>query len=130
MRHKILVIDDEKIIRTILQKSLTEKYDVETKEDGSAALKWLEENLPDLVICDIQMQPMDGYGFLKEFRKGIYTRETPVIMLSGEESSKERVKCYGLDAQDFLVKPFNPEELHALIQKNLYPVHYNIDWSK
>ena len=128
MKKKILVIDDEMTIRLLLENFLSEEYDVITKADGKEALEWLEGNLPDLVICDIQMPQVDGYQFLEKVRQRGYTRHTPVIMLSGAESSKERVKCYRLGAQDFLVKPFNPEELEELIKKNLYPVHYAIKW--
>jgi CheY-like chemotaxis protein len=92
------------------------------------ALEWLEGNLPDLIICDIQMPNLDGYGFIEKVRQRGYTKHTPVIMLSGVESSKERIKCYRLGAQDFLAKPFNPEELDELIKKNLDPIHYALKW--
>ncbi|MCX6279490.1 MAG: response regulator [Bacteroidetes bacterium] len=128
MKQKILVIDDERSIRLLLVNFLSKMYDVVGKGDGEEALEWLEGNLPDLVICDIQMPKMDGYVFLEKLRQRGYTRHTPVIMLSGVESSPERVKCYTLGAQDFLVKPFNPEELSALIKKNLFPVHYALKW--
>jgi DNA-binding response OmpR family regulator len=129
MGKKILIIDDERTIRLILEKFLSKNYEVIAKGDGYEALEWLEGNYPpDLVICDIQMQPMDGYVFLEKFRQRGYTKHTPVIMLSGEESSKKRVDCYNLGAQDFLCKPFNPEELEALIKKNLKPVRYAQQW--
>ena len=92
------------------------------------ALNWLEGNLPDLIICDIQMPNLDGYKFLEILRQRGYTKHTPVIMLSGTESSKERVRCYRLGAQDFLAKPFNPEELEELIKKNLFPIHFADKW--
>jgi DNA-binding response OmpR family regulator len=128
MKKKILVIDDEMTIRLLLENFLSIDYEVITKTDGKEALDWLEGNLPDLVICDIQMPQVDGYQFVEKLRQRGYTRHTPVIMLSGAESSKERVKCYRLGAQDFLVKPFNPEELEELIKKNLYPIHFAIKW--
>lgn len=129
MKKKILVIDDERTIRLLLEKYLSaNNYEVEAKGDGQQALEWLEENLPDLVICDIQMPNMGGYEFLEKLRQRGYTKHTPVIMLAGTESSSDRVKCYTLGAQDFLVKPFNPEELSALIRKNLYPIHYALKW--
>ncbi len=128
MRHKVLVIDDEEIMRKILTSLLTEKdYEVEAVESAEKAFEWLGENLPDLVICDIQMQPMDGYSFLKKFRSGVYTENTPVIMLSGVEEKKDRVKCYRYGAQDFLSKPFNRDELYELISKNLDPIYYKHD---
>jgi DNA-binding response OmpR family regulator len=128
MRHKILVIDDELSIRLLLENFLSQDYDVTCKCDGTEALEWLEGNLPDLIICDIQMPNMDGYHYLKNVRQRGYTKRTPVIMLSGTEASKERIKCYKLGAQDYLTKPFNPEELEELIRKNLFPIHYAIKW--
>ena len=128
MRHKILVIDDELSIRLVLENFLSQDYDVICKSDGVEALEWLEMNIPDLIICDIQMPNMDGYEYLKNVRQRGYTKHTPVIMLSGTEASKERIKCYKLGAQDYLTKPFNPEELDELIKKNLFPIHYAIKW--
>ena len=128
MKHKILVIDDELSIRLLLENFLSQDYDVVTKSDGAEAMEWLEGNLPDLIICDIQMPNMDGYQYVKQVRNRGYTKHTPVIMLSGSEASKERIKCYRLGAQDYLTKPFNPEELEELIKKNLFPIHYAVKW--
>ena len=128
MRHKILVIDDELSIRLLLENFLSQDYDVICKSDGIQALEWLEGNLPDLIICDIQMPNMDGYEYLEKVRQRGYTKHTPVIMLSGTEASKERIKCYKLGAQDYLTKPFNPEELEEIIKKNLFPAHYSVKW--
>lgn len=128
MSQRILVIDDELSIRMLLENFLSGKYDVITKSNGLDALGWLEGSLPDLIICDIQMPRMDGYQFLERVRERGFTKHTPVIMLSAAESSKDRIRCYQLGSQDFLVKPFNPEELAELIRKNLHPIHYAIKW--
>ena len=117
MKNKILIVDDEKSIRLLLENFLSKTYDVESKSDGIDALEWLEGNLPDLIICDIQMPNMDGYLFLEKVRQRGFTKHTPIIMLSGVESSKERIKCYRLGAQDFLAKPFNPERLYSVLLK-------------
>jgi len=126
MKKKILVIDDEQTIRRLLESYLlNEGYEVICRSDGVEALNWLQTDLPDLIICDIQMPNLDGYAFLKKIRShGELTEKTPVVMLSGVESSQERIKCYKDKAQDFLAKPFHPKELLALIRKNLDPVHY------
>jgi CheY-like chemotaxis protein len=128
MKKTILVVDDEQNIRILLENFLSQDYDITSKNDGLEALEWLEVNLPDLIICDIQMPNMDGYQLLEKIRQRGYTKHTPVIMLSGTEASKERVKCYRLGAQDYLTKPFNPEELEELIKKNLFPIHYAVKW--
>ncbi len=128
MSDKILVIDDELSIRLLLENFLAKNYEVICKSNGLDALEWLEGNIPDLIICDIQMPLMDGYQFLTMVRNRGYTKHTPVIMLSCAENSQDRIRCYQLGSQDFLVKPFNPEELGELIKKNLNPIHYAIKW--
>jgi CheY-like chemotaxis protein len=130
MKAKILVLDDEQTIRLLLEDFLTKRnYEVVAQKDGMSALEWLETNIPDLIICDIQMPYMDGHEFLKKVRQRGYTKHTPVVMLSGsKEKSEDRIQCYREGAQDFLPKPFNPEELIELIKKNLSPIHYAIKW--
>ncbi|MCF8365357.1 MAG: response regulator [Bacteroidales bacterium] len=120
---KILAIDDEKTIQLIIKTALKGKYDVELKNDGQDAFYWLTKgkNMPDLIICDIEMPNMSGYEFLENIRNSGFFGDIPVIMLSGVEESKERIRCYDLKAQDFLTKPFNPQELLSLIEKNLNP---------
>ncbi len=137
MKNLILAIDDAKITQLLLTNVLTNMgYEVVVKENVDDALDWLEEFLPHLIICDIQManknknekESKDGYYFLTRLRQRGYTKHTPVIMLSGVEEGKERVKCYQLGAQDFLAKPFNIDELDQLIKKNLNPIHYARLW--
>ncbi len=128
MKQKILVIDDEPSIRLLLENFLSEDYTIISRSNGIEALEWMERDIPDLIICDIQMPEMDGYGLLEKVRQRGYTKHTPVIMLSSHETSKERIKCYKLGAQDYLTKPFNPEELEEMIKKNLHPIHYALRW--
>lgn len=128
MTKKILVVDDELNIGMLLENFLTQDYEVKYITNTDTALEWLETNLPDLIICDIQMPGKDGYALLTAVRQRGFTSHTPVIMLSAKAESKERIKCYKLGAQDYLTKPFNPEELEEVIKKNLYPIHYAIVW--
>jgi DNA-binding response OmpR family regulator len=128
MKKKILAVDDELSICLLLENFLSQNYDIVTINDSLEALKWLEDSIPDLIISDIHMPNMDGFEFLTKLRERGFTKHTPVIMLSGRSESKERIKCYKLGAQDYLTKPFNPEELEELVKKNLYPIHYAIEW--
>jgi DNA-binding response OmpR family regulator len=112
MRKKILVVDDERTIRMLLENYLGQTYDVTAKSDGLDALNWLNTgNIPDLIIADINMPHMDGFAFVENLRSSGYFKEIPVIMLSASESSTEKVKFLRLGANDYMVKPFNPEEL-------------------
>ena len=117
MKNTILVIDDEMSIRLLLDNYLSKKFTVVTRNDGFEGLKYLEEgNMPDVIVADIQMPNMDGYEFIDEVRARGFYKHIPMIMLSGIESSKERVKCLKSGADDYLVKPFNPEELAIRIE--------------
>jgi len=116
MKKKILVIDDERTIRVLLENFLKE-YIVTTKNDGLEGLSWLQEgNMPDLIVADIQMPNLDGYEFVKQLRASGFFKEIPLIVLSGIESTAEKVKCLKLGANDYIVKPFNPEELLIRIE--------------
>ncbi|MBL6964395.1 MAG: response regulator [Bacteroidetes bacterium] len=117
MKKKILAIDDEVTIRKLLSIFLSKYYEVETKADGLEALIWIQEgNIPDLIICDIQMPNMNGHEFVTNIRASGLYRNIPLLMLSGEEESETRIKFYRLKVQNFITKPFNPEELLVLIQ--------------
>ena len=116
MKKKILVIDDERTIRVLLENFLKE-YVVTTKKDGLEGLSWLQEgNIPDLIVADIQMPNLDGYEFVRQIRASGFFKDIPLIVLSGIESTTEKVKCLKLGANDYLVKPFNPEELAIRIE--------------
>ena len=128
MKKKILIVDDEISICLLLENFLSKDYEVYTLHDGNDALEWLEENLPDLIISDIQMTKMDGYEFLTKVRQRGFTKRTPFIMISAKSESYERIRCYKLGAQDYLTKPFNPDELEELVKKNISPIHYAIEW--
>lgn len=120
MKKTILIIDDELSIRMLLDNFLGKIYNITTSNDGLEALKLLEEgNMPDLIVADIQMPNMDGYELLQKIKESGFFRQIPIIMLSGIESSVERVKCLKLGANDYIVKPFNPEELAIRIENLL-----------
>lgn len=127
-KKKILVVDDERTICFLLENFLSEEYEVISINSGEEALVWLEEHLPHLIISDIQMSPMDGFEFLQQVRLIGYAKHVPVVMLSGKTESAEKIKCYKLGAQDYLTKPFNPEELKEVVRKNLFPIHFAQTW--
>jgi DNA-binding response OmpR family regulator len=117
MKKRILVIDDELSIRMLLENYLGKNYEVITKSDGLEAMKWLQGGqLPDIIVADIQMPNMDGIQFIAQIRASGFYRDIPLIMLSGIESSQEKIKCLKMGANDYVVKPFNPEELALRIE--------------
>jgi len=109
---KILVIDDEKNFQDlILDMLIDSNYECRGAINGVEGVTEAQKYLPDLIICDIQMPIMSGEEFVKEVKASGYFKEIPIIMLSGLESSEERIKMLKLGTNDYIVKPFNPEEL-------------------
>lgn len=120
-QHKILCIDDELPLRKMMENFLNEDFEVITKGDGKEALDWIQlGNIPDLIVCDVNMEPMDGEEFVTNIQTGELYKYIPVIMLSGDEESKTRIKFYELGVKNFLTKPFNPEELVVLVKLLLH----------
>ena len=121
MRPAILVVDDEKIVRLFLEKTLGKKYDLIVKENGSEVLEWLQQGKkPDLIISDLHMPYLDGYDLLKSIKANQDLSSIPVLMLSGMDSSEEKEKCLNLGADDYLTKPLNIVELIQRVE-NLIP---------
>ena len=116
MNKKILAVDDDQSIRMLLEHLLKENYQVESKEDGHDALLYMQEgNIPDMIISDLTMPKMNGMEFIDNVRSSNFFHDIPLIVLSAKENSKERIECLRRGADDYLVKPFNPEELKLRI---------------
>tara|TARA_B100000809_G_C15140488_1_gene533003 strand:+ start:8796 stop:9179 length:384 start_codon:yes stop_codon:yes gene_type:complete len=116
MNKKILAVDDDESIRMLLEHLLKDHYDVQSKEDGYDALLYMQEgNVPDLIISDLTMPKMNGMDFIDNVRASSFFKNIPLIVLSAKENSNERIECLRRGADDYLVKPFNPEELQLRI---------------
>jgi len=116
VRGEILVVDDQPIMLKLLEQILKDRYDVVALENGREALEWMYSgNIPDLVVADLNMPEIDGFEYIQKIRESGFFYDVPLIVLSGEESSNERIKCLKLGANDYLIKPFNPEELRLRI---------------
>ena len=113
---KILVIEDEDDIRENLQEMLTsEDFEVITAENGLIGVQLAQEDVPDLVICDIMMPDLDGYGVLKQLRHNPSTRTLPFIFLTAKAAKVDQRQGMELGADDFLSKPFTRNELLGAI---------------
>lgn len=111
MKKQILIIEDQLSTRKLLSNYLGNSYKVTEKDNAKDALKWLElGNQPDAIIADILMPEMTGIEFLSTI-KDTNKSTAPVIILSSVENSAEKIKCFNLGARDYMIKPFNPEEL-------------------
>lgn len=117
MKKQILVVDDELSIRMLFENFLSDEYDVVTKDNGYEAMTWLQEgNTADLILVDIDMPMVNGYELTENIRKQSGMEKVPVIMLSSKQKSSDRIKSFTVGADDYLQKPFNPEELMVRIQ--------------
>ena len=117
MKKNILVVEDERSMQMLLENFLSQSFSVVVMGHGKEAFDWLQSGqIPALIIADINMPEMDGYEFVKSLKTSGYFRDIPIIMLSGTDSSTERVKFLRLGARDYLVKPFNPEELMLRVE--------------
>jgi len=113
----ILVVDDEPQIRRTLRSSLAAAgYGVREAANGEAALAAIREQMPDLLIIDINMPGMSGFEVCREIRE---TSEVPIIMLSVRNSERDKVRALDAGADDYVVKPFGMQELLARIRANL-----------
>lgn len=116
---KILIIDDEETLRiTICELLSFVGHIVCEAEDGSDGLKKVKEFEPDIILCDIMMPKLDGYGFMEQHIESEYA-STPVIFLSAEIESKDKIIGGSLGVKQFLKKPFVFSELKELIEHNL-----------
>ena len=114
MRERILIIEDEERILQFLRRGLTyEGYHVEVAEDGNAGLALARETPPDLVVLDWMLPGLDGLEVCKRLRAG---GGVPILMLTAKDSIHDRVEGLDAGADDYLVKPFEFEELLARIR--------------
>jgi two-component system response regulator VicR len=117
MRHKVMVVDDERPIADILQFTLEkEGYEVTCAYDGDAAVLLAEKEKPDLILLDIMLPGKDGMEVCRMIRR---TSDVPIIMLTAKDSELDKVLGLELGADDYVTKPFSSRELLARIKANL-----------
>ena len=119
MKHKILLVDDEKDIIEFLEYNLIkEGYDVISANDGLVALNKLAEK-PDLVVLDVLMPKMNGYEVCAKIRENDLYKNIPVLFLTAKVSEMDEVHGLSIGADDYITKPISPNKLIARIKANL-----------
>ena len=117
---KALVIEDDKILSDTIKQCIEKKYNVEQAFDGYEGYIFAKENIYDIIILDLMMPEMNGYEVLSKLRKEQIL--TPVLILTAKDSLNDKVKGLQIGADDYLVKPFEREELlarlEAIIRRN------------
>ena len=116
---RVLVADDNADMRDYIGRLLTRRWKVETATDGRAALEAIRARKPDLVLTDVMMPGLDGFGLLRAIRGDPQLRHLPVVMLSARANEDARVEGLELGADDYLTKPFSARELVARVNANL-----------
>ncbi len=118
-RPRVLVVDDNADMRGYLGRLLSQHYEVETVTNGRVALARVESQPPDLVLTDVMMPEIDGFGLLCELRRRPETKTLPVILLSARAGEESRIEGLERGADDYLIKPFSAKELLARVAAHL-----------
>jgi DNA-binding NarL/FixJ family response regulator len=121
-RQLLLIDDDPNLILLVKDYLEFRGYNVTTAENGRVALEVLDGQIPDMIICDVMMPEMDGYGLVKHIRQNPRTNKIPVLFLSAKGQADDRVKGLNEGADVYMVKPFEPEELVAQVESSLKQV--------
>ena len=118
MSKTILTVDDSRTMRDMLRLALTDAgFDVLQAEDGVHGLEVLQGEMPDVIVTDINMPRMDGYGFIEGVRSDPRCRTIPILVLTTESSPEKKMRARDAGATGWIVKPFNPEKLVEAIRR-------------
>ncbi|MEI8011512.1 MAG: response regulator [Candidatus Omnitrophota bacterium] len=126
-RQRILIIDDDEDILDVLELTLSEKFDVIKAANGQEGLNHARANTPDIIITDYMMPVMNGPDFCRELRKDVLLAHIPIILLTGKGDIKDMVLGINAGADDYLIKPFEPESLLARINMIVLRTIRNLD---
>ncbi|MEL6556268.1 MAG: response regulator, partial [Cyanobacteria bacterium J06621_11] len=113
---KILLVDDEPGLRESVQAYLEDsKFEVRVASNATEGWDLLQQETPNVLISDIMMPQVDGYQFLKQVREDVRFQALPVVFLTARGMTSDRIQGYKAGADAYLAKPFDPEELVAII---------------
>ncbi len=120
MSGHLLLVDDEPGLREAVQAYLEDSgFTVDAAPNATVGWEQLEQHLPDLVISDIMMPQVDGYTFLQQLRDDPRFKQIPVVFLTARGMTKDRIQGYQAGADAYLSKPFDPDELVAIVKNIL-----------
>ncbi len=115
VRKHVLLADDNADMRRYIQRLLSAHYQVTAVSNGEEALRAAQERLPDLVLADVMMPGLDGFGLLRELRADSRTQSVPIVLLSARAGEESRTEGLEAGADDYLIKPFSARELTARV---------------
>jgi len=115
---RILTVDDSPSMRALLLGALqSEGFDVEQAEDGQEALEWLASNEVDVIITDINMPRLDGFGLIEKLRDSARHADRPILVLSTENSPEKKSRARNAGATGWIVKPFDAQKLATAVRR-------------
>ena len=118
-RPRIIVADDNADMRQYVARLLRERYTVEAVADGQAALAAARKGRPDLILSDVMMPNLDGFGLVRELRADAALKTIPIVLLSARAGEEARVEGLQHGADDYLIKPFSAREMMARVAAHL-----------
>jgi signal transduction histidine kinase len=118
-RARVLVVDDNSDLRSYLAGLLAPAYEVATAEDGLAALEGIHGRRPDIVVSDVMMPRLDGFGLVRKLRGNPATASLPIILLSARAGEESAIEGLDVGADDYLAKPFSARELLARVRTHV-----------
>ncbi|HEY9744372.1 MAG TPA: response regulator transcription factor [Coleofasciculaceae cyanobacterium] len=121
MSAQLLLVDDEPGVRVSVKEYLQEVggFTVQVASNANEALQMLEQKTPDLVISDVMMPQVDGFQFLKKLREDPRFKSLPVVFLTARGMTSDRIQGYHAGVDAYLPKPFDPDELVAIVENLL-----------
>jgi signal transduction histidine kinase len=128
-RARVLVAEDNRDMRDYLVRLLSTRWQVDAAEDGKVALDKAREQRPHLVLSDVMMPRLDGFGLLRELRSQPLTSSIPVVLLSARAGEEAIVQGLETGADDYLLKPFSARELLARVHTNLEMARLRQQWA-
>lgn len=115
---RVLTVDDSPSIRALLKAALTKQgFAVEQAEDGKVAFDWLGSNEVDVVITDINMPNLDGFGLIEKLRETQRHADRPILVLTTEQSDAKKQRARAAGATGWIVKPFDAEKLTTALRR-------------
>ena len=120
MAAQLLLVDDEPGLREAVKEYLQESgFTVQIASNAREGWEWMQQNTPDLLISDIMMPQVDGYKFLKQVREDARFKSLPVVFLTAKGMTNDRIQGYQAGCDAYLPKPFDPDELVAIVENLL-----------